>query len=210
LPKHKKRPTVNAYYGTEAEDYAQSNWMARNQRSTSETTMQLLISDQMGGDLESEPEESLVLDIGCGTGYSSKRFAEEGFHVIGIDRSRDMLQKMSDISRYNIIEADMRAIPLRSTLFDIVFSISAFNFASDGAHDSTEARMKINSALKELHRVLHDGSRVVIEFYPTLTEEQIFLSELKHFPFVGGLLIQNPKGKKEQKFLLLTNCNLSK
>ncbi len=133
LPKRDKRPTVDAYYGMEAEDYGKSQWMARNQSRTTAQALQYILGEQLGEPLKMDPAEHLVLDIGCGTGYSSHEIADQGFRPIGVDRSRDMLHQFVDPQDFALIEADMRSLPLRPKLFDMIISISAFNFATAGA-----------------------------------------------------------------------------
>jgi len=44
---------------------------------------------------------------------------------------------------------------------------------------------------------------MVIEFYPTEFEQEIFLQELKLSSFDGGLILLYPNSKREKKFLLL-------
>jgi 18S rRNA (guanine1575-N7)-methyltransferase len=202
-PKRDKRPTPAAYYGTEAEEYGQSQWMARNQRRTTEVALQLLVHESLGECLDFDPIEAMALDIGCGTGYSSERIMEEGFRTVGLEVSRDMMHEISPDVHPHLIQADMRHLPLRSEIFNIAISISAFNFAGSGAKNSEELRTRIHDAVTELHRILETRGRSVIEFYPTPSEEQVFLNQLKIIPFIGGLLTFNPLAKKEQKFLVL-------
>jgi ubiquinone/menaquinone biosynthesis C-methylase UbiE len=203
MPKRDKRPTIDAYYGLEAEEYGKAKWMARNQSYTTDQAIDYLNSDQIGGLMNINPEETLALDIGCGTGYSTHRIAEDGYRVIGLDRSRDMLHQFNFSKAFNLIEADMRSIPLRSRKFDVIISISAFNFATAGAKSHQDQTNLITDALSELERVMTRTSRSVIEFYPTPIEEQTFLQILKSMPINGGLQINNQGSKKEQKFLIL-------
>ena len=102
LPKRDKRPTVDAYYGMEAEDYGKSQWMARNQSRTTAQALQYILGEQLGEPLKMDPAEHLVLDIGCGTGYSSHEIADQGFRPIGVDRSRDMLHQFVDPQAFRI------------------------------------------------------------------------------------------------------------
>ena len=99
----KKRPGVDAYYGLEADEYARSNWMARNQQKTTRKVLQFLNGHELGGPL-SDPFESIrLLDLGCGTGYSSHACLEAGFHVIGLEISRDMVSNSFFVfQRFNI------------------------------------------------------------------------------------------------------------
>lgn len=40
--------------------------------------------------------DSKILDLGCGTGYLSLEFLSQGFHVTGVDLSREMLQAFEE------------------------------------------------------------------------------------------------------------------
>jgi len=79
------------YYGDNAEEYATSRWMAKNQINTSIRCYELLFSKELGGMVKEDPQDLLILDMGCGNGFSTLIFEDEGFNVIGIDISFDML-----------------------------------------------------------------------------------------------------------------------
>jgi SAM-dependent methyltransferase len=221
-PTKEKRPTSSAYQGLDATDYGTSRWMARNQRNTTETALSYLEGDQLGGPLTGDPASFLFLDLGCGTGYSSLTIAEYGFRVIGIELSWDMIHQHPSDFAISLIQADMRQLPLRNRCIDHLVSISAFNFAAEGGTTLDDKRALIRLVIREIIRVLRGGnnldhtmdrdgegnqenkSRCVVEFYPTPTEQDLFLSELKNTSFSGGLLIDHPGTKKEKKFLVLS------
>ena len=45
---------------------------------------------------EYQVEDGLVLDLGCGTGNMTELLAEEGYDMIGVDNSEDMLEIASE------------------------------------------------------------------------------------------------------------------
>ena len=198
-----KRPTTDAYYGSEADEYGSSRWMARNQIQTTLLAIKLLNAEELGGSTELSLGESMVLDIGCGTGYSTDAILSTYLNTIGIEISRDMLVQAAARTAGIWIQADMRHLPLRNTIFDSIISISAFNFASSGAHSLQEVKDLIRSAVTNVERVLTHHGKVVIEFYPTKAEEPLFLAEFKRIGMEGGLMIHEPQTKREKKFLLL-------
>ena len=52
--------------------------------------------------------ESLILDIGCGTGRHVDLLAKKGFNVIGIDKSQDMVNKAKEnYPEYNFMRGDV-------------------------------------------------------------------------------------------------------
>lgn len=203
------RPSLDEYYGLEAEAYAKSNWMRRNQQKTTQFAIELLNSNQYFQKIPSENiEGAITLDLGCGTGYSSQILATSFHRVVGLDLSRDMLSYipsnlLQPNSNLQFIQADLRALPLRENISSAIISISAYNFVSEGAKEKFTMVKLIRKALMDLFRSLSNFGRVVIEFYPTELEEKTFLQLLQEFPFQGGLLKTDSGTRKEKKFLVL-------
>ncbi len=204
LPRKTNRPTLDEYHGMEAEAYGSSNWMARNQIRTTKRALELLESDNIGGNLIIPFPHLQILDLGAGTGYSSQTIHETQARVIGIDISRDMLRQGPELLHLSYIQADMRHIPLRNHTCDHMISISAFNFAAEGAKSENQMKEQIHSLYRDITRVLRDSARIALEFYPTALQEKIFISVLHQFPFAGGMIIDNPKTRKEKKYLILS------
>jgi ubiquinone/menaquinone biosynthesis C-methylase UbiE len=109
------------------------------------------------------PEDSLVLDIGCGNGRNAI-FLAERHRIVGIDISH----KMVGIARKNLaakglggkcelIQSDVTKIPLRDSTFDSVLYIATLH------HIPTEAqRLK---SLVELRRVMKENARALISVW---------------------------------------------
>ena len=87
-----------------------------------------LLSDQ----LKPQPGDH-VLDVGCGTGWFTRRFAAlPGVHVTGIDLDTDWLEfARSRDTAAAYIRADARALPFADSCFDLVVSITALCFIAD-------------------------------------------------------------------------------
>jgi len=79
-----------------------------------------------------------VLDIACGTGLLSFRFATNNNMVVGVDITREMLQranclidKMGNCPDINLIQARAENLPLRSGIFDCAtISLATRNVSS--------------------------------------------------------------------------------
>lgn len=85
-------------------------------------------------------DSPLVLDLGCGSGLSIEPLQRKGCTVIGVDLSLEML-RAAHKSGMEVIQADIsEALPLRSALFDAIFSVSALQFLCDSAGRSAENR----------------------------------------------------------------------
>lgn len=89
------------------------------------------------------PDET-ILDAGCGTGYFSRRFVQDGHSVVGLDfdPAAAAYARASQTPPLPCVVADMMALPFADRSFDCVISVTALCFVED------EAR-----ALKEVVRV---------------------------------------------------------
>lgn len=89
-----------------------------------------------------------VVDVGCGTGYFSRRFALDGHRVTGVDRDPGMLAvaRAAAAAGERYVEADALALPFEDGEFDYCVSITALCFMADEA-----------AALAEMLRVTRRG-----------------------------------------------------
>src|SRR5262249_15819610 len=99
-----------------------------------------------------------VLDIGCGSGYFSRRIApvvSPGGTVVGIDPSEPMLAYAGEHPPGNCTfqTAGAEDLPFSDASFDLIVSSLAFH------HIPTEHRA---DAVREMFRVLRPGGRLFI------------------------------------------------
>lgn len=82
--------------------------------------------------LAASPGDSL-LDVGCGTGWFTRRFARERLRVTGLDADPEWLGYARAHSDPDIrwIEGDARRLPFADAAFDHVLSIAALCFIGD-------------------------------------------------------------------------------
>ena len=94
----------------------------------------------------------LVLDIGCGTGISTRQMAESGATVIGADIDQRMLEAAMAHSEGNVAYVLSAAdkLPFRDHSFDAVTAFQALHWFSD------------RKSLKELKRVLRMGGVLAV------------------------------------------------
>jgi SAM-dependent methyltransferase len=74
-----------------------------------------------------------LLDVGCGTGWFTRRFAREGLQVTGLDADPEWLayaQARSDPA-IRWVKGDARHLPFPDSSFDQVLSIAALCFVED-------------------------------------------------------------------------------
>lgn len=105
-------------------------------------------------------ENSKVLDVGCGVGFTACRIAKEyGAHVIGIDLSSNMIanakkraQKKSVEDLVEFHNEDVTKLPFEDGSFDVVIMESFLNIIGEPEI--------IQKALEEISRVVRSGGRV--------------------------------------------------
>lgn len=102
--------------------------------------------------LEGVDPPARVLDVGCGTGISTRLLAARGARVIGVDPSNDMLAEARRVKTpgvdYHLGTAEETGQPSASR--DVVVCAQAFHW------------FDAERALKELHRVLMRGGRLAL------------------------------------------------
>lgn len=77
-----------------------------------------------------------VLDLGCGTGISSRQIADQGFKVTGIDIDERMIRQAMLDSRnrdINYVASSANSLPCRSRTFRVVTAFSSFHWFCDEA-----------------------------------------------------------------------------
>ncbi|MDD4716449.1 MAG: class I SAM-dependent methyltransferase, partial [Oscillospiraceae bacterium] len=104
------------------------------------------------GLLELEPGEK-ILDLGCGNGVLSKKIADLGAFVVGVDASEDMLalarNKYPELSFFQK-DASNFTMPEQ---FDAVFSNAVFHWIDNQ-----------DGLMESIRSVLRPGGRLVCEF----------------------------------------------
>jgi trans-aconitate methyltransferase len=102
--------------------------------------------------LNAQPGER-VLDLGCGTGHLTAKIAETGAHVVGVDRSPEMIRQAREkypSLRFEVMDA--REIALDGD-FDAVFSNATLHWIKEPE--------RVMVGIKKL---LRPGGRFVAEF----------------------------------------------
>jgi len=87
-----------------------------------------------------------VLDIGIGTGRFAEPLQEKGFEVIGVDISRDMIQKAKEKKAKNLLLSDACFLPFKESYFDATLCVHVLHLISNW-----------QTALKEICRATKYG-----------------------------------------------------
>jgi ubiquinone/menaquinone biosynthesis C-methylase UbiE len=106
--------------------------------------------------------DATLLDVGCGTGYFTRRFAQDtGLRVTGLDPDRDWLDYARAHGGPNqvYIAGDARELPFPDASFDFVASITALCFIQDQRRALQEiarvARKRFVLGLLNRHSMLY-------------------------------------------------------
>lgn len=189
----KKIPVLDDYMGEKAQVYERRRGLKRIKIATTTRALELL-------DLE---KKAFILDIGCGTGWSTEIIKNEGHIVIGLDLSKNMI-KLAQKKGFETIIADMRYIGIKSNYLDGSISISALNFVAEKSKTKKEVRNNYSKVASEIFRILKPGGRAIFEYYPQSDIElKISTQVFSSAGFQGGLVIDGVGTRKEQKFLVL-------
>jgi len=88
-----------------------------------------------------------LLDVGCGTGHFTRRFAQAGLHVTGIDPDKNALDFARNHSTsIDYREGDVRHLPFADHSFDYCSAVTSLCFVED-----------VEAALREMWRVSRKG-----------------------------------------------------
>lgn len=180
------------FSGRVLKDYTHSKSMMRIQERITKRAVQIM---------EAEPP-ALVLDIGCGAGFSSSYMYLTGFDVVGVDLIFGMLAEY-DIRELNPVNADMKYLPFRPGVFDYIISISAFQWIINKLKPSERDKILRNLAL-DLNKLLKPGGKAAIQFYPWTHEiiKEIGPIFADYGRFKGNFIIDNPKGGPKKKLYI--------
>ncbi|MBR9678700.1 MAG: methyltransferase domain-containing protein [Nanoarchaeota archaeon] len=139
-----------------------------------------------------------ILDAGCGSGFSTRVIQEQGFKVVGVDVSEEMV-KLGKSKGLSIICADMSAMPFENSSFDGLISISALQWVTGGYEEVLE---KYHEIIFEFARVLKSGGLSVIQFYPSTLKEFDLVKSIFSKKFIVEV-VSAWSGRKTKRFLKL-------
>ena len=94
----------------------------------------------------------LIIELGCGTGRFGAKFSRDGFNILGVDRSLDMLRvaRTRAYKHFSVVCADIRQFHM-SAAADFIFSV----------HDTMNYIVKpgnLRRVLRCVRNIMHDTS----------------------------------------------------
>jgi ubiquinone/menaquinone biosynthesis C-methylase UbiE len=133
------------------------------------------IADQTIALMDLRPDDR-VLDLGCGTGWASRRIARivASGEVVGLDVADEMLRRAEEasagIGNVRYLWGSAESIPAQDNAFTKILSVESFYYYADQGR-----------ALDELHRVLAPGGKlfILINLYTDNPYSLRWVEELK-------------------------------
>eukprot|EP00966_Prymnesium_polylepis_P205858 4770397-Prymnesium_polylepis.1 len=197
-PEH--RGAADKFYSSaEAAKYDASARMAQTQRHLADRALQLL-------DLPAAVP-ALLLDCGCGTGYSGRPLERAGHTWIGMDVSEHMLRaaRTARPQSSHVVAADLgQGLGFRKGVFDGAISISAVQWLCHATQPGHDPDKRVRKFFVGLHAVLAGGARAVLQFYPEQPEHvEMLRAAAVKAGFAGGLVVDYPWSERSKKLFLV-------
>lgn len=107
------------------------------------------------------PDDTTILDYGCGAGRDTLALLSEGYHVISLDYSDNAIQMLKDrckargLLNSQIIQRASKEIEMKTASVDAVIADGSLFYAE---------KEEIISNLKEIVRVMKDGGLIWADF----------------------------------------------
>src|SRR3989304_1010748 len=119
------------------------------------------------------PSNSLVLDVGCGTGLLFSHVAADAQTVVGLDVSRKLLLQAKEHARkirnVHVVQADADYLPLKNDCFNIVFAFTVL-----------QNMPKPLETLKEIKRTAKRDAAIVVTGLKKAFSSEAFRELLRH------------------------------
>jgi ubiquinone/menaquinone biosynthesis C-methylase UbiE len=147
-------------------------------------------SDYISSFLRMVKKCGTILDAGCGPGVDSAYMNEKGFHVIGMDFSKDMISLAK--SKFPLIdfrEGDSRNSGFCNEYFDGILASYLLNYIP---------KRDISKTLQEFHRIMRANaplyvavqegpSQEIYEPEPLKPDEKLFVNVFSREEIIDGL-----------------------
>lgn len=191
-------PAEHFYDAREAGQYSKNARMAQIQKHLAQRALHLLNLGAGGG--------GMLLDIGCGTGYSGRVAERQGHYWVGLDISSAMLAASERAgTRSDRVCHDMGdGLPFRRRVFDGAISISAVQWLCVSTKSGHRPRERLLAFMKGLVRCLRPGARAALQFYPEEPDQLLLVrGAALEAGFGGALVTDYPRSEGSKKFFLV-------
>lgn len=105
---------------------------------------------------QNKKQQTLILDLGCGTGMVSKLLTEKGFTTIGLDESFESLRILvKQKPGIPVLQARGENLPVRNRSFQSVVCLGVWRHFPDS-----------QIVLDEIARILHKDGVLIVGYFP--------------------------------------------
>ena len=197
-PEH-QAPAESFYSASEAAQYDANPRMAATQRHLADRALQLLALPAGA--------PALLLDVGCGTGYSGGPLERAGHAWVGVDLSELMLRAARARGRrvHDVLCADMGdGLCFRKHSFDGAISVSAVQWLCFQTKPEHEPEKRLRKFFRGLHAVLAPNARAALQVYP---EQPAHMEMMRRAAlgagFAGMVVVDYPVSERSKKLFLV-------
>lgn len=184
-------------------DYYNHNEISKYAKSKNIMNIQEKITIRALEILELTKNDAIILDLGCGPGFTGLYLNEIGYRIVSIDLIMDFLLYY-DIKELNPLQSNMSFLPFRSQSFDAIISISALQWLCRNFNKQSTIDLMRNLA-ENTYDVLKPHSKAIFQFYP---KNDIIMKEvgkifIETTQFTGGFIIDSPNYPKKRRIYLI-------
>ncbi|MFO8018922.1 MAG: class I SAM-dependent methyltransferase [Promethearchaeia archaeon] len=192
-PEEKYKSVVDYFKGETLHNYATSKSLMRIQERITKRALELLGIEN----------EALVLDAGCGAGFSSVYLKEKGYKVVSLDLIKEFLY-FYNLKEINPLAGDMCKLPFKPESLDAIISISALQWIYRNLK-SEKGLSNLVSLIKAFYKSLKPDGKVIFQFYPKSSTLMDHISSIikNNSDFTGKYIIDNPDSPKKRKIYLI-------
>jgi ubiquinone/menaquinone biosynthesis C-methylase UbiE len=97
------------------------------------------------------PENSLTLDIGCGTGSNLRVLSSVGLYPIGLDQSTYALNLVKTKWKFPFLAGDLSKLPIKTNSIGLIIATDILEHLEDD-----------EDGIREIHRVLNKGGTLIL------------------------------------------------
>ncbi len=103
--------------------------------------------------------EGYILDIACGTGRHSIPLSKQGYCIVGLDVSANLLRiAKQHVSQFQVVKGDMRFLPFKAEVFAAAVSMdTSFGYLPSEKDDI--------QSLEDCRRVVRKGGVLIVDLF---------------------------------------------
>lgn len=164
-----------------------------------DNTFHRLLQFQLNHFISLLPKNSKILDVACGCGRDTQYLTEEGFNVIGIDVSEELLKE----ARLRTKNCNFQ----KMDFLDLDFSKETFDGVWCMAGISSIPKDNITVAIKEFYKVLKKDGILYIDIREGHGQEIVTKEKYENAPFYYSYLTKEELENllKESNFQILSS-----